>query len=402
MLLQAAETLSPQLEATQPGVVTVELPAGRTLAEDEFHRRVIAPLRELALDVRVGVAATPDLALLAARQAGPFLCVEDAAAFLAPLPAAVLEAAEEIALVLDGWGIRTVGQFVRLPYGPTCQRLGPGAVELWERATGGRARPLRLVKPPEHYVEQVELDHPVETLEPLLFLLRRFLEQITARLAQAHLAAGRLRLELGFDQGASYRRIFTIPQPTRDVALLFRMLHTHLENFTSPSPIVAVELAAQAVRPAMEQFSLLERGLRDPHQFAETLARLHALLGAGRVGTPEVADSHHPDAFTMRPHDPQAPAPAGDDAEEIPPGVPWLRYRPPLPANIICHETRPAYLYSATSTGPIRQARGPWRREGGWWDRGAWQREEWDIVTDDGAYRLVQSDARWFLDGIYA
>ena len=68
-------------------------------------------------------------------------------------------------------------------------------------------------------------------LEPLLFLLRRFLEQIAARLANAYLVVGKLRLILQFENGAPYRRIFTIPQPTRDVELLFRMLHTHLGKF---------------------------------------------------------------------------------------------------------------------------------------------------------------------------
>jgi hypothetical protein len=51
------------------------------------------------------------------------------------------------------------------------------------------------------------------------------------------------------------------------------MLHTHLESFTSESAIIGLELTAQPVRPGTEQFGLLEKGLRDPHQLAETLAR---------------------------------------------------------------------------------------------------------------------------------
>jgi protein ImuB len=401
-LLQTAETLSPFLESTAPGVVTIELPAERLFREDDLAQRVVAPLRSLGLAVQAGVAGTPDLALLAARFAAPVRIVEDAAAFLAPLPLAALQPGAEIAVVLEAWGIRTIGQFLALPTAGMWDRLGPEAVELSGRAAGGNARPLRLVRAPEFFAEAADLDHPVEMLEPLLFLLRRFLEQIAVRLACAYLVAGKLRLVLRFERDEPHRRLFTIPQPTRDVELLFRMLHTHMENFTSQSAIVGLELAAQPVRPQARQIDLLDRGLRDPHQFAETLARLQALLGPGEVGTPELESSHHPDAFAVRAYDPEAAAPA-DGARDLLVGVPWQRFRPPVPARVIIDEFSPVFLYSAPATGSIREARGPWRLAGHWWQAGQrWSREEWDIATDAGFYRLVQTGEAWFLDGIYA
>jgi protein ImuB len=70
-LLQTAEGLSPFLESTQPGVVTAELPPERIFREEDIIGKLIAPLQSLGLDVRVGIAGTPDLALLAARFADP-------------------------------------------------------------------------------------------------------------------------------------------------------------------------------------------------------------------------------------------------------------------------------------------------------------------------------------------
>jgi protein ImuB len=401
-LLQAAETLSPFLESTAPGVVTTELPVERLFREDDLARQIVAPLRSLGLAVQAGVAGTPDLALLAARFAAPVRIVADAAAFLTPLPLAALQPGAEMAAVLEAWGIRTIGQFVALPSAEIWNRLGPEAVELSERAAGGSKRPLRLVRAPEFFAEEAELEHPVEMLEPLLFLLRRFLGQITARLACAYLVAGKLRLVLRFERDEPYQRLFTIPQPTGDVDLLFRMLHTHLENFTASSAIVGLELAAQPVRPQARQIDLLDRGLRDPHQFAETLARLQALLGPGEVGTAQLQSSHHPDAFAVRSYDPETAASA-DKERGILVGVPWLRFRPPVPARVIVDEFSPVFLYSTPTTGSIREARGPWRLAGHWWQAGQrWSREEWDIATDAGSYRLVQTGEAWFLDGIYA
>ena len=66
------------------------------------------------------------------------------------------------------------------------------------------------------------------------------------------------------------------------------------------------------------------------------------------------------------------------------------------------NKVSPAFLYSARSTGPIREARGPWLLAGHWWEEQPWSREEWDIATADGFFRLVQSGEAWFLDGIYA
>jgi protein ImuB len=216
---------------------------------------------------------------------------------------------------------------------------------------------LKLIKPQEFFSEQTDLENAVEMLEPLLFLLRRFLDQITARLAKGYLVAGKLRLVLRFENSPAYRQTFTIPQPTRDANLLFRMLHTHLENFTSESAIIGLELAAKPVRPNAEQFGLLEKGLRDPYQLAETLARLQGLLGSDRVGTPELEPSAHPDAFHLRAYDASAVSVSTSDGPLI--GVPWLRFEPPIPAKIVFNDVQPAFLYSARFTGPIRETGGP-------------------------------------------
>src|SRR5439155_8818518 len=135
--------------------------------------------------------------------------------------------------------------------------------------------------------------HEIETAESLLFMLRRFLEQLTLRLSAIYLVAKELTLRITFTNKQRYERCFKIPQPTNDVDLLFRMLHTHLENFKSEHAITAVSLDAQPIKAASQQFGLFatanpsgggfETRLRNPNQLSETLARLTALLGVDRV-----------------------------------------------------------------------------------------------------------------------
>ena len=189
---------------------------------------------------------------------------------------------QEILTILHKWGIHTLGQFAALDREQLGARLGPEAVRMWERANGQSNRVLKLIRPPESFEESFEFENEIETAEPLLFMLRRFLEQLAIQLSGIYLVAKELTLRITFTNKQIYERIFKIPQPTNNVDLLFRMLHTHLENFKSKYPIVAVALSAQPIKPAREQFGLFETTLRNPHQLSETLARLTGLLGADR------------------------------------------------------------------------------------------------------------------------
>src|SRR5438034_1687428 len=209
---------------------------------------------------------------------------------------------QEILTILHKWGIHTLGQLAALDKEQLGARLGPEAVRMWERANGQFNRVLKLVRPPESFAESFEFENEIETAEPLLFVLRRILEQLAVRLGAIYLVAKELTLRITFanpprDGSASadkqlYERVFNIPQPTNDVDLLFRMLQTHLENFKSEQPIIAVALMAEPIRPVSQQFGLFETALRNPHQLYETLARLSALLGSDCVGTPVLQETH--------------------------------------------------------------------------------------------------------------
>src|SRR5438132_4395134 len=148
----------------------------------------------------------------------------------------------QILEILHKWGIHTLGEFAALDKEQLGARLGPEAVRMWERANGQSNRLLKLVRPPEAFEESFEFDHEIETAEPLLFILRRFLEQLALRLSAIYLVAKELTLRISFSNQQTYERVFKIPEPTNDVDLLFRMLQTHLENFKSEHPIVAVAL----------------------------------------------------------------------------------------------------------------------------------------------------------------
>src|SRR5437763_6057973 len=336
---------------------------------------------------------------------------------------------ERILSILHQWGIHTLGQLAALSRDDLAARLGARAVELWERANGRAERILKLVSPPESLIENFEFENEIEPVEPLLFILRRFLQQLATRLNAIYLVAKELRLRITFADKSHYERIFKIPQPTNNEDILFRMLHTHLENFTSKHPIVAVALEAQPSRSVRQQFGLFETALRDPMQLHETLARLVGLLGAERVGTPVLEKTHRPDAFRMKPFvwefcppepeighpeqsrgipmrneklmppDPSTPLRSAQD-DGLP--IPLRRFRKRTSATVLLENNQPAHVRAANIDGTAMARKGPFPLSGNWWDERAWARVEWDVGIENGVRVRCHCDQEgWAIDGIY-
>ncbi len=324
----------------------------------------------------------------------------------------------QILAILHKWGIHTIGQLAALDKQQLGARLGPEAIRMWERANGQSSRVIKLIRPPESFEESFEFENEIETAEPLLFMLRRFLEQLAIRLSGIYLVAKELTLRVTFTDKQIYERIFKIPQPTNNVDLLFRMLHTHLENFKSEYPIVAVALSAQPIRPAREQFGLFETTLRNPHQLSETLARLTALLGTDRVGTPLLEETHRPDAFRMEPFKWNWTSTAGNGGRSsATPGahpkargssplhtlrLALRRFRPSVSASVLLDEDCLMHVRGADVRGKIIDLQGPFLISGNWWGEKSWACAEWDLQLQDGELvRCHESEATWRIDGIY-
>lgn len=455
-MLQVAFGFTPHLELTAPGTLTLDLRGLAELRDEDpsssaprlaaWARRLQTALGALGLTARIGTGPTPNVARHAARWSDGIELVGDAPAFIASLPVAALEPSPHVADILHQWGVRTVGEVLALGPAELAERLGLESFALLAAASTGTVRPLNLVRPAERFVESFEFDPPIETLEPLLFLLRRFAEQIGHRLECCGFVAESLRLSLRQESGALLERHLRIPQPTRSADALFRMLHTHLESVRTDTAIAGVELHADPTRPEQRQFTLFEAALRDPNQFQETLARLSALVGADRVGTPVRVDTHRPDAFRLVPPDfEHAPPPPDAQAGDFQRPTPLRRLRPtpkitvtlgtspepdapaspglvPFPGRTTSPgptatqkptrkdqpsspdlvPPRPVALHSAVASGSITLALGPRRLSGNWWDAPAsWQQEEWDVETHrHQVVRLTLRNGEWTLDAI--
>ena len=84
ILLQHAFMLSPFVEATGPGICTVQFTDNRDLTAKLSH--IIAKLAKCEIQAQAGIASLPDTSFLAAHLARPVLQIDEPKEFLAPLP----------------------------------------------------------------------------------------------------------------------------------------------------------------------------------------------------------------------------------------------------------------------------------------------------------------------------
>ena len=473
VLSAVAREFSPRIEVCGEREVLVDLAGLARLFGDA--RAIAGEVRreaaERSLRVRVAIGGTRTAARLMVRHRAGETVIEPGteADTLAPLPIALLAGVATAHVsntangpnVSDGpndmlqtfrrWGLRTLGDLAALPPDAVAARLGRSGVA-WQRlARGEDPRPLLPAVPEERFEQALDLEWPIEGLEPLSFVLGRLMEPLSAHLTRCDRAAAALhvRLHLVTSHGGVTRqggtrevheRSLELPTPIRDARTLRTLALLDLESHPPAAAIDRVEVAVDPAPGRVLQFSLLTRPLPSPEQVSTLLARLNALMGPARCGTPAAVESWQPGIFAMTPF---APSEVGVCPHETPrhrdtefvketlgvsvyrcPVAALRRFRFPVAARVRIEAGKPARVDSdrrglaggGPTGGTVTTCAGPWRTSGNWWadragevggasraGREGWDRDEWDVALSDGAtYRLFRERAAnaWFIEGI--
>jgi protein ImuB len=328
--------------------------------------------------------------------------------------------AVEMRETLTLWGVRTFGELAKLPLKGIAQRLGPEGVRLQKLVQGKSERQLVLVLLRRGFEQAIELEHPVDELEPLSFILSRLLNQLCANLNAEALATNELRLRMKLEDSTELERAITLPVPIRNPRTFLRLLLLEIESHPPPAAIIAVTITAEPVRPRVLQTGLFIPLAPEPEKLEVTLARLAKLLGAENVGSPELLDTHRPDAFQMKRFDLSRGRKKSNRNRQTAIGnrqcvIGFRKFRPPWRAKVHIMHGRPSQISvrdadHCAMRGTIVCASGPWRTSGDWWRKDSWARDEWDVavVSLIGArtemlcriYRDLQSE-EWFVEGTY-
>jgi protein ImuB len=394
-LVSVARTFTPRVEASSPTPVLLDLSGlGRLWPTPQaLGRALLDAAAACAIEAQAALAFSRAAALVLAR-ARPGLTVVPAGeegAALAPLPLELLGVGEERLLLFRRWGLRTIGDLARLAPVSLAARFGPEGPRLARLARGEDDGVFLPAPLPERFETTLELDWPVDGLEPLAFLLGRVLEPLCVSLAARGAKAGALAGGRGRGEARTWRTLVLLD----------------LEAHPPRDAILRITARAEPSAARATQFSLLDPAQPSPERLAETMARLHAWTAEGRSGSPQLVDTHRPGAFAVSTFAPP-PLPRGRRDEPAPAPRAALRaFRPPLLAQVCVKDGAPAFVSAPGVRGAVAAWAGPWRASGDWWDV-AFSREEWDVAlapppgrASAGVFRLFLDRLRgeWFVEG---
>jgi protein ImuB len=403
-LIRCAAEFSPSTETGEDHIL-IDLRGLRSLfgGPDEMSSRIRDRVSAAGVAVSIAVSATPEIASIAARGFPGVTVIRegDEQRLLASLPIALLTRDESTLDILAAWGVRTFGDFARLPETGVSDRLGAAGVRMHRLACGKTERPLAASRDVPAYSASMELEHPLDSLEPLSFVLSRLLHELCGRLVSDALAANEMRVDLKLDDRSTFTRTLTLPFATRDHATFLRLLQYELTAHPPDAGIVGVALTTNPVHPRVVQHGLFTPMSPQPEKLELTLTRISGIVGEENIGSPELLDTHRPGAFRMVRFDATDRQPKG--GEVTPPHLAVRLFRPPLRADVSALNGRPVRIRARGITGNVRICAGPWRTSGDWWTAAAWQRDQWDIELENGAlYRIYHENRNgWFVDGNY-
>jgi protein ImuB len=319
-------------------------------------------------------------------------------------------------------------------------------------ARGEDHAPLVPTLPEERFEQSLDLEWPIEGLEPLSFVLGRLLEPLSAHLERRDRGVAVLLVRLHLVDKTTHELSLQLPTPMRDPKALRTIALLALEANPPAAGIDRVTVTVDPTPGRVLQHSLLTRAVPMPEQIATLMARLNALMGEGRCGSPAEVDSWRPGVCAVvpfkageapprsveregsaslaqcliaRPPPPQhagkrvpgAPVPGG----RVSPMTALRRFRFPIPARVTVEQgklVRVATDRRGMAGGRVEKSAGPWRTSGQWWNEGAggtgraggtggiapWDRDEWDVTLSDGAtYRIFteRGTRAWFVDGLF-
>ncbi|MDQ6653160.1 MAG: hypothetical protein M3Y84_10500 [Acidobacteriota bacterium] len=465
-LAEFAYAFSPLVEETSQDTVVIDVEgcALRFGSPYELANRIVnhAKSKEpggLGCTVNVALAENPDAAIHAAKfcKGITFTAPGEELTSLGTLPIQFIQYslvgieedyAREILATLRLWGVRTFKEFAELPVAGVSQRLGQDGLRLQELAAGKTHRHLKLKQPAPVFKNSIELEYPIVQLEALSFVFARLLNQICASLNAYALATNAVQAEMKLENGASHELKLNLPYPMRDHKVFLKLLLLDTEAHPPPSAVVAVTINCEPVKPRVLQTGLFIPLAPEPEKLELTLARLAKLVGPENIGSPELLDTHRPDAFRVkrfemkvskwgRRRNKQQTANSNQQSaissqQSL---LGFRRFRPPLRAMVQAERGCPreisAWDKNKSVYGKVVCLAGPWRTSGDWWREDTWARDEWDVAIEStesiesmqsieprtsvkiGAshggprqqvlYRIYRelSSGTWFVEGVY-
>ncbi len=412
VLMECAAKFSPRIEEVSRGtscafvldIAGTERLFGPT---EQLATRLMTTLAEAGFRASIVVSANFDVARLkAAASRGITVIAEgEEANALERLPIAALDLALEHEETFALWGVRTLGELSALPETELVTRLGHIARDWRELARGSSTHILQPIEPAFALKEFCEFDTHVEQIDSLLFIGSRMVDCLVVRASTRAMALASLTVQMKLEGGQTYRCVIRPALPSIDRKFLLKLLQLEIAAHPPQAAVVSIALTAEAGQSSKVQLGLFTPETPEPSRLDVTLARLKALVGEDRVGSPVLEDTHKPGSFRMQAFSVDG---TGSAAKAAIHRIALRRMRQPVPVRVTLRAAKPVAFRDSENRFEVTAAYGPWRSSGCWWSSDGWDADEWDVLAAHagGAYIacvLVFDRTRnhWQLEALY-
>jgi DNA polymerase-4 len=291
MIASALYDVAPTVEVRVEGIAWLDVSAVPKPGESirEARRRLRAATGR---EPRLGLAPGPFSARIAAARAraGRLMCIEDARAFLAPLPSHELPLDEEQLERLDLLGLRTLAAVAALGPRELESQLGLEGRHAVMLARGLEPDHLNAWCPPLFTSAHRQFDSPVEDREALLFVARALCSDLADEMSLRGAGAKHVRVRLLFESGDPDMRDSVVRHPLSSAAELFGLIGSWIKEWQPRAPITELWIELPVLETAgRRQLRLWAGGDGNCEEVTAALERLQERHGDDIVRKPRPA-----------------------------------------------------------------------------------------------------------------
>ena len=398
---------SPEIEpsAEEPGVFWVDVSGLRRLypSLEQWARLVRDDLRRAGFDAVVSVGFTRFGTYAAAMSGARDLVFRDVREEEAKTRTVTLDRLgleQKLQEKLRKLGVRTSGDFMKLPAEGIRRRFGGAAQELHRQAHGGTWRPVRGGTLPEPVVRREVLEYVETDAGRIGALVDPLLRSMLADLAARREALRKLRLKLTLDDRSELDEDLSPAAPTLDAGQLLGLVNLRLESLALSAGMVELRLHAIGAPATESQLTLFrETPRRDHRAAARAFARIRAELGNRAVLQARLHEGHLPEAQYA--WEPLTELPPAEPVAGRPRGLVRRVYVRRVPLAARARQEPDGWLVAGLDEGAVEESLGPYVVSGGWWTREI-ARSYYYLRVRSGRWLWVYHDhqrRRWYLQG---
>jgi len=399
ILVSLANSFSANIEMIEGGIL-FDLSGLENLMGDQnrIAKRIAKTLDEKNIVGNISVSKDADTAILFATNFAGF--TTDSGSEINSLPIDALAMEADIKNVFADLGIRDIDQLKEIPAEDLIARYGQDFHDVIDLIDQKGKRTLTSNIKEQNVAWEFELEHAVEDLERLVFILANGVGEVLNETAGRNLSTEHITVSLKPESGESkiYEVKISFPTVQKD---FWRKIIDHRISLDLPeNTIKSIELICHFSKIRTAQFGLYSATKPEPESLHLTINKLKKLVGEENVGVPELLEERLEKPFKLN----SELEPKGVESLEIKPAKPKIAfsyYNPPIPAHVWVENRKLVFLKTERFEGKVKNHGGIWRKNSHWW-AGFWTTEEWDVeIENAGVFRLLRKGRSWFVTGEY-